>query len=117
VNIPDAPPALAPLLRRLLVEAHVEVTQHHYHPHPDAWYVGLVLPGPGGGVIGGGDLGPFASAEDAIVRLVAWLVARHDEARAELAAAEAEARQLGAELAEVGPAVEMEQKIPISENV
>ena len=99
MNIPDAPPALAPLLRRLLAEAQVEVTQHEYRPSVDAWYAGLVLPGPGGGLLGGGDLGPFASAEDAIVRLVGWLSERYDETRAECDAAEAEAQQLRAELA------------------
>jgi len=52
VNIPDAPPALAPLLRRLLAEGQVEVTQHAHIPAADAWYAGRVLPGPGGGQLG-----------------------------------------------------------------
>jgi len=90
MNIPDAPPALAALLYRLLAEADTGISQHHYHPRPDAWYVGRGE---------GGDYGPYQSAEDALVRMLRHLWERYDETRAERDAAEAEAQQLRAELA------------------
>ena len=89
MNISDAPPALALLLRRLLAEADTGIGQHKHDPRPDAWYAGRG---------DAGDFGPYPSAEDAIVRLVAHLWERYDETRAERDAAEAEARQLRVEL-------------------
>ena len=88
LHIPDCPPALAPLLRRLYAEAETEISQHLHTPAPDAWYAGRVL----GGTLGGGDIGPYASAEDALVALVRHVWGRCDQA-------EAEARALRAELA------------------
>ena len=85
MNIPDAPPALAPLLRRLLAEADTGITQHANDPHPDEWHAGRG---------DAGDLGPYASADDAIVGLLRHLWRGLDEVRAERDAAEAEARQL-----------------------
>lgn len=89
MNIPDAPPALAPLLRRLYAEASTEITQHEHTPAPDEWYAGRVIDG-----YGGGDLGPFPSAEDALIAMVRYLWRELDEARAERDA-------LGTELAEL----------------
>lgn len=94
MNIPDAPPALAPLLRRLYAEASTEISQHEHTPAPDEWYAGRVLAGPGGGMLGGGDYGPYPSAEEAIVKLLRHLWERYDEVCDERDA-------LGAELAEL----------------
>lgn len=99
MNIPDAPSALAPLLRRLYAEASTEVSQHEYNPAPDEWYAGRVLAGPGGGMLGGGDYGPYPSAEEAIVKLLRHLWERYDEVCDERDRAELEARELRAELA------------------
>lgn len=89
MNIPDAPPALAPLLRRLAAEAETEVTQHEYTPEPDKWYAGRTLDG-----LGGGDHGPYDSAEAAIVALVRHLWTRYDEVCDERDRAEREAQEL-----------------------
>lgn len=80
LNIPDAPPALRPLLRRLLAEADTGISQHDDDPRPDAWYAGR------GDC---GDWGPYPTAEDALVSLLRHLWAALDEARAERDAAEA----------------------------
>lgn len=96
MHIPDAPPALAPLLRRLYAEAETEVTQHAHSPAPDEWYAGRTV-----GTLGGGDFGPYPSAEDAIVATLRRLWAALDDARDERDRAEAEARELAAELAAV----------------
>jgi hypothetical protein len=85
MNIPDCPPVLAPLLRRLFNEAETEITQHEHSPRSDRWYAGRTI-----GALGGGDYGPYASAEDAIVALVRTLWTRYDEVRAERDQAEAE---------------------------
>jgi len=90
MNIPDAPPALAPLLRRLIAEADTGIVQHANDPHADEWYAGRG---------DAGDFGPYLSAEDALVRMLRHLWERYDETRAERDAAEAEAQQLRAELA------------------
>lgn len=78
MNIPDAPPALRPLLNRLLAEVSTEITQHEHTPAADEWFAGRILDG-----FGGGDFGPYASAEDAIVGLVRRLWELYDEALAE----------------------------------
>ena len=106
MNVPDAPPALAPLLRRLLAEADTGIGQHKHDPHADEWYAGRG---------DAGDFGPYASAEDAIVGVLRHLWRGLDEARAERDAAEAEARQLRAELdrirAEARDAVALLEKL------
>ena len=82
----DAPPALATLLYRLLAEADTGISQH-----AGAWYAGR-----GDNV----DYGPHASAEDALVALVALLWQRYDETRLERDFAQAEAHELRTALAE-----------------
>lgn len=94
MNIPDCPPALRPLLRRLYAEAETEISQHEHTPAPDEWYAGRVLAGPGGGMLGGGDYGPYATPEEAIVRLVRHLWTRYDEVCDERDRAEAEAAEM-----------------------
>jgi hypothetical protein len=69
INTPDAPPALRSLLQRLAAQpAGLVVSQHHTDPQPGEWYAGTMI-----GELGGGDLGPYPSAEDALVAGVAWL--------------------------------------------
>jgi hypothetical protein len=80
IVIPHAPATLRPLLQRLLDEAALNVSQHHYTPAPDEWF--------------GGDSGPYESAEDAVVGGVRWLRRLYEEAREERDAAERENRQL-----------------------
>ena len=80
----------ATLLRRLLTEASTEIAADAHTPA--GWYAGRVLPGPGGGQLGGSDYGPYPTAEDALIALLRAVWRRLDEA-------EAEARQLAAELA------------------
>lgn len=103
MNIPDAPAALAPLLRRLFYKADTGISQHAHAPQPNVWYAGH-------GTYG--DFGPYASAEDAVVGLIAKLWERLDEARrerdlletmrdslrAELRAAHDELQRVGGEL-------------------
>lgn len=74
MHIPDAPAHLRPLLRRLLAEADTGISQHLYTPHPDEWFAGR------GDY---GDLGPYDSAEAAIVGMVRYLWRGLDEARSE----------------------------------
>ena len=106
MNIPDAPPALAPLLRRLFNEADTGIGQHKHDPRPDAWYAGRG---------DAGDFGPYPSAEDAIVGVLRHLWRGLDEVCAERDAAEAEARQLRVELdrirAEARDAVALLEKL------
>lgn len=111
MNIPDAPPALRQLLRRLLAEASTEITQHKYTPAADEWFAGRVI-----GSFGGGDFGPYSSAEDAIVGLVRRVWQLYDETREERDAAEAEARELRDELTCVKRSKTMVQ-IPSLESV
>jgi hypothetical protein len=89
VNIPDAPPYLAPLLRRLATEAETEISQHEHTPAPTEWYAGRTLDG-----LGGGDFGPYGSAEAAIVALVRHLWERYDEVCDERDRAEQQVAQL-----------------------
>lgn len=103
MNIPDAPAALAPLLRRLFYEANTGISQHAHDPQPNVWYAGHGRYG---------DFGPYASAEDAVVGLVANLWAQledvrqqrdlletmRDSLRAELRAAHDELHRVGTEL-------------------
>jgi hypothetical protein len=107
MNIPNAPPALARLLQRLLTEANTIVSQHATNPRPDVWYAGHGLYG---------DFGPYATAEDAVVGLVRHLWERLDESRrerdllealrdslrAELDAARNEVQRLGVEVVRMG---------------
>ena len=85
MHIPDAPPALRSLLRRLLAEADTGISQHLYTPHPDEWFAGR------GDY---GDLGPYESAEAAIVGMVRYLWRELDEARGERDALAAELAEL-----------------------
>jgi hypothetical protein len=103
MNIPDAPAALAPLLRRLFYEANTGISQHAHDPQPAVWYAGRGMYG---------DFGPYASAEDAVVGLVVnlWkqcddmrlqrdlLETMRDSLRAELRAAHDELQRVGTEL-------------------
>jgi hypothetical protein len=107
MNIPDAPAALVPLLRRLFDEANTGISQHAHAPRPDVWYAGHGRYG---------DFGPYASAEDAVVGLVVnlWerleevrqerdlLEAMRDSLRAELRAAHDELQRVGVELVRRG---------------
>ena len=102
MNIPDAPPALALLLRRLLAEADTGIGQHKHDPRPDAWYAGRG---------DAGDFGPYASADDAIVGVLRHLWRGLDEVCAERDAAEAEARQLRADLGEVRAAARLAAQV------
>ena len=86
MHVPDAPPALATLLRRLLTEADTTVA-----PACGAWYAGRG---------DNGSYGPHASAEDALVALVALVWSRYDEVRLERDLAQAEAHELRTALAE-----------------
>lgn len=72
MHTPDAPPALAPLLRRLLAEADTGILQHKHTPAPDEWFAGRS---------DCGDWGPYPSAEDALIGLVRHLWRALDEAR------------------------------------
>jgi len=88
MHVPDAPPApLATLLDRLRAEADTTIAEDA----SGAWYAGR------------GDnasYGPHASAEDALVALVALVWSRYDETRAERDFAQAEAHELRTALAE-----------------
>lgn len=71
MNIPDAPPALRSILYALPKDGNgLVVTQHAYHPKPDEWFVGIEHAG-----YGGGDLGPYQTAEQALIKGVQWLYA------------------------------------------
>ena len=86
LHIPDAPAELRALLQRLAVETGFEVSQHNHTPSADEWFAGL----------GGGDAGPYPSAEDAIVGGVRWLRSLYEEAARERDEAESELRLLQA---------------------
>jgi len=86
MHVPDAPPALATLLRRLATEADTTIAED-----AGAWHAGRG---------DNGDYGPHASAEDALVALVALVWQRYDETRAERDFAQAEAHELRTALAE-----------------
>ena len=86
LNIPDAPPELRQLLQRLAKDTGFEVSQHNDTPYPDEWFAGL----------GGGDAGPYRTAEDAIVGGVRWLRGLYEEAAREREEAQAELRLLKA---------------------
>ena len=92
MNIPDASPEIAALLYRLLAEANTGITQHYRDPRPDVWYVGRGDTG---------ERGPYASAEDALITVVAWLWQRLDEVSQERDTAQAEAAQMRAELEQI----------------
>lgn len=69
MNIPDAPPALRAILQALPKDGSgLVVTQNEYNPQPDEWFVGIEREG-----LGGGDLGPYESAEEALIAGVQWL--------------------------------------------
>jgi hypothetical protein len=73
INIPDAPPALRDLLRRLPeMTGGFEVSQHHHTPRPDEWFAGW----------NGGDAGPYTSAEEAIAGGIRWLYGLYTDASA-----------------------------------
>jgi hypothetical protein len=70
-NIPDAPPALRDLLARLPdATGGFTVGQHHVDPHPDEWYAGW----------NGGDIGPYDSAEAALIAGIKWLYSQYADA-------------------------------------
>jgi hypothetical protein len=72
-NIPDAPPALRDLLMRLPDETGgFTIGQHHIDPRADEWYVGW----------NGGDIGPYNSAEAALMAGIKWLYSLYAEASA-----------------------------------
>jgi hypothetical protein len=69
MNIPDAPPALRSILQALPRDGNgLVVTQHEHDPKPDEWFVGIEQD-----ELGGGDLGPYESAEEALIAGVQWL--------------------------------------------
>lgn len=74
-----------------------EVSQHD--TRPDEWYAGTILPDGSGGSLGGGDTGPYPTAEAALVGGVKWLIGilrdsqqEADEAYTALRALQAEVR-------------------------
>jgi hypothetical protein len=73
--------SLRSLLARLAVEAETTIQQHPHDPRPGEWYAGRN---------GRDNLGPYATPDDALVELVAWLWTRYDETRHQLAQVEAE---------------------------
>lgn len=85
MNIPDAPPALRALLEQLpAATGGFVVSQHMNDPHPDEWFAGW----------NGGDVGPYASAEDALAAGIKWLYGLYADAAAARDAAEAELGRL-----------------------
>lgn len=74
-NLPDAPPALRALLGQLPA-AGLLVTQHMTNPQPNEWFAG--------------DMGPYATAEDALCAGIRWLRGLYEDAAAARDAAEAE---------------------------
>ena len=68
LNIKDAPPALRGILQALGDSNGLVISQHATDPQPDEWYAGMVADG-----LGGGDLGPFETAEQALIEGIHWL--------------------------------------------
>lgn len=68
MNIPDAPPTLRPILQALGKSNGLVITQHRHDPQPNEWYAGIAADG-----LGGGDLGPFDTAEEALIKGIQWL--------------------------------------------
>lgn len=75
MNIPDAPPALRGILQALGEHNGLVITQHEYFPEPNGWYAGIVADG-----FGGGDLGPYETAEEALVKGIQWLYGLYEAA-------------------------------------
>jgi hypothetical protein len=68
-NIPDAPPALRFILRALLQDGSgLMISQHQADPKPVEWFAGIIQDGEGGH-----DLGPYETAEKALIAGVHWL--------------------------------------------
>jgi hypothetical protein len=73
--IPDAPPALRSILHALPKnDTGLLIHQHDHFPKPDEWYAGIVVDG-----WGGGDIGPFPTAEQALIKGVHWLYSLYAE--------------------------------------
>ena len=68
MNIPDAPPALRGILQALGESNGLVITQHETDPQPDEWYAGIFADG-----LGGADLGPYETAEEALIKGIQWL--------------------------------------------
>ena len=68
MNIPDAPPALRSILQALDENNGLIISQHETDPEPHEWYAGIFADG-----LGGGDLGPFKTAEEALIEGIKWL--------------------------------------------
>src|SRR5689334_12556083 len=66
----------------LVVETHIHL--------PGEWYAGTITPEG----VGGGDVGPYESAEDALVNGVRWIMALLSTTQFERDEAATEARQL-----------------------
>lgn len=73
-HIPDAPEHLRALLYRLPRETGgFLVTQHYHDPHPGEWFAGW----------NAGEIGPYASAEEALIAGIKWLYGLYKQADAE----------------------------------
>ena len=68
MNIRDAPPALRGILLALGDSNGLIITQHQTDPQPGEWYAGIEADG-----LGGGDLGPFETAEEALIKGIQWI--------------------------------------------
>ena len=76
MNIKDAPPALRNILQALGDGKGLVVSQHEHDPQPNEWYVGTQFDGFGGA----GDLGPFETAEEALIKGIKWLYGLYEAA-------------------------------------
>ena len=68
MNIPDAPPALRGILQALDDSNGLVISQHEHDPQPDEWFAGIAADG-----LGGGDLGPYETAEEALIAGIQWI--------------------------------------------
>jgi hypothetical protein len=85
---------LSPQLLAQLRAAGLGVSQHHYVPRPDEWFAGSVS---GEGRIHG-EVGPFPSAEAALIGGVRWIVRLLDENTDRAERAEGEVQSLSVAL-------------------
>ena len=68
MNIRDAPPALRGILLALGDSNGLIISQHEHDPQPDEWFAGIAADG-----LGGGDMGPYKTAEEALIRGIQWI--------------------------------------------